>query len=104
MDPLWLDPVQPGTFGGQPAWNDAYATFPGLRLLQHCLSMLAQPGSHLLTHPAWEALSQMSTSTLWPCAWTCSQSHSRKSVVTWLTGRPETKRRCMRPLSAESMP
>jgi hypothetical protein len=104
VDPLWLNPVQPRTFGRQPTRDDAHARLPRLSLLQHCLIVLAQPDSHLLTHPAWEALSQISTSTLLPCAWTCSHSHSRKSVVTWLTGRPDTKRRCMRPLVAESIP
>lgn len=27
MGPLWLDPVEPGTLGGQPAWDGAYSLF-----------------------------------------------------------------------------
>lgn len=98
MDPFRLDPVEPGALGGQPARNDAYSCLAVLSLVQHGLMVLTQPSSHLLTHPAWEALSQMSTKTPFPFAWTCSHSHCRKSVVTPLPGGPDTKRRCMLPL------
>src|SRR6266566_1622651 len=50
MDPLGLNPVEPWTLDGQPARDDAYATFAGSSLLLHRLIVLAQPGSHLLTH------------------------------------------------------
>jgi hypothetical protein len=90
--------------GRQKAPDDAHATFASASLSLHCLIMLTQPDFDLLTHPAWEALSQMSTSMLFPCAWICSHSHCRKSVVTPLAGRPDMKRRCMRPQVAESIP
>lgn len=50
MDPLWLNPVQPRAFGGKPAWDDTHACFPRLRLVEHCLIVLTQPGSDLLTY------------------------------------------------------
>lgn len=50
MDPLWLNRVQPGTFDGEPARNDAHACFACLSFLQNCLIVLTQPGSDLLTH------------------------------------------------------
>jgi hypothetical protein len=56
MGPFRLDPVEPGALGGQPARNDAYACFALLSLVQHGLIVLTQPGSHLFTHPAWEAV------------------------------------------------
>ena len=94
VDPLWLNSVEPGALDGQPARDDAYTTFASASLLQHRLIVLrSQVLTCLLT--CQEALSQMSTSTHLPSAWTCSHSHSRKSVVTWLTGRPDTKRRNM---------
>src|SRR5215469_16560513 len=66
------------TLGRQKAPDDAYTTFASTSLLLRCLLVLAQPGSNLLTHPAWEALSYISTSTCLPCAWTCSRSHKRQ--------------------------
>ena len=77
-----LSTVEPGAFGGQPAGNDAHACFAGLSFLQHGLIVLAQPGFNLLAHPAREALSQISTSTCLPCAWTCSHSHKRQVHAT----------------------
>ena len=56
-DPLWLNAVEPGTLGRQPARDDAYTTFASVSLLQHRLIVLTQPGSDLLTHPVWDALS-----------------------------------------------
>ena len=56
-DPLWLNAVEPGTLGRQPAWDDAYTTFASASLLQHRLIVLTQPDSDLLTHPVWDALS-----------------------------------------------
>jgi hypothetical protein len=50
MNPLRLNPVQPGTLGGEPARDDVHARFPRLSVLQHGVLMLAQPGSDLLTH------------------------------------------------------
>ena len=100
----WLNAVEPGALGRQKAPDDVHATFASASLSLHCLIMLTQPDFDLLTHPAWEALSQMSTSMLLPCAWICSHSHCRKSVVTPLAGRPDKKRRCMRPQVAESIP
>ena len=50
MDPLGLDPVEPGAFGGQPAWNDVHTRFPRLSLVQNGLIVLMQPGSYLLTY------------------------------------------------------
>lgn len=95
VDPLWFNLVEPGALGGQSAWNDAHTSFPHLGFAERRLIVLTQPDSDLFAHPAWEALSQMSTNTCLPCAWTCSHNHCKKSIVTWLTGRPDTKRRCM---------
>jgi hypothetical protein len=41
MDPLRLNSVKPGTFGGQPARDDTYTMFPRSSLLLHQLIMLA---------------------------------------------------------------
>lgn len=50
MDPFWLYSVEPGTPGGQPAGNDAYAGIVDSSFLQHSLVVLAQPGFDLLAH------------------------------------------------------
>src|SRR6516165_7476958 len=90
MNPLWLDAVQPWALDRQPAGNNPHACFLRTCLLSYCLVMLPQPAFDLLTHPAWEALSHMSTIARCPCTWTCCISHCNNSLVTELTGRPAT--------------
>src|SRR4249919_33888 len=68
----------PWTLGGQPTRNNAYPRFLRSSILQDCLIVLAEPGSDLFTYPAWEALSQISTSTPLPSVWTCTHSHKRQ--------------------------
>ena len=56
MHPLGFNRVEPGTFGGQKARQDADA----LALSFHLGVVLADPGTDEFAHPAWEALSQIS--------------------------------------------
>jgi len=50
------------------------------------------------------ALSQISSNAFFPCFDRQSQAHPRKSSVTWLTGRPCTKRSSICPVSPRSSP
>jgi len=47
VNPLRLNPVEPGTLDRQPARDDAHATVP---LVGHLLIVLAQPRFDLFTH------------------------------------------------------
>ena len=86
MHPLWLDGIEPGAFGRQKAGQNAYS----FTRLSDLLVVLTNPGTYLLAHPAWEALSQRSLLAVLP--WACSrvQHHSRNWVVRALTGRSVT--------------
>ena len=50
VNPLRVEVVEPGAFGGQPTRDDVHATFARLNPLQHSLIVLAQPSFDLLTH------------------------------------------------------
>lgn len=88
--PLWLDGIEPRTFRGQKAGQNAHP----FSVLSDCwLCSRIQVRTCLLT--CQEALSQISSQAVLP--WACNpvQHHSRNWVVMALTGRPVTKRQLL---------
>src|ERR1051325_3397789 len=86
MYPMRLNWIQPRALDRQSLSKYSHPSF-SLHSLVCCLIQLRT--FWLLCHVA---LSQISINTRLPSSANFPQTHSRKSVVTWLTGRPSTNR------------
>jgi hypothetical protein len=96
VNPLGLDGVQPRTLLGQKAADDPHST----SALFDPTVVFAEPSPDLFGDLPARALSQMSSRTSLPRAWSFSAHHERNRVVMELTGLPSTKRSHVSPSSS----
>ena len=61
-------------------------------------------GLSIVPEDAIAAITRRVPLTVLPAAASCSQTHSRKALVTWLTGRPSTNRTTTSWMSARKIP
>jgi hypothetical protein len=66
MNLMRFDPVEPRTFGGEPTRNKLDPWLPFAPGVPRAAVVLTNPGFHLASDPAWEALSGDHDDTLLP--------------------------------------